>query len=132
LFVNSAFTQNGLVGQDLQEYVGLHWGNVETFALGKSGGAEPHSWSGIDPGAPPPFGSATRRDNTIELIRYSSLLDPHQGIGVQIINISPNTMGNRPLGTHNDLGYAVNPVTGHPFADHFVEQADSGRVVAEF
>ncbi len=133
LFIDSAFTQNGLEGTDLQVYIGPHWGNVETFALGKTGNPAPYSWSDIDPGAPPQFGSTDYSDNTVLLIRHSSTLDPNQGEGVQTINISPNTAGNRPLGTHTDQGYGpTNPVTGAPYADNFVKKADYGRVLAEF
>lgn len=132
LFVDTAFTQNGLVGSDLQEYIGPHWGNVETFAMGKRGNPGPNSWSEVDPGAPPQFGTAEFRDNALLLIRYSSDLDPSQHNGAQLINISPNTAGNRPLGTHTDQGYAVNPATNQPYADNFVKQADYGRVLAEF
>ena len=132
LFINSAFTQNGLLGSDLQEYVGPHWGNVETFALGKAGNPAPYSWSNLDPGVPPQFGSTEFRDNTLSLIRYSSNLDPSQGSGTQMINISPNTSGNRPLGTHTDQGYPVNPVTNQAYADNYVKKANYGRVLAEF
>ena len=132
LYIDSAFTQNGLIGSDLQEYVGPHWGNVETFALGKTGNPVPYSWSNVDPGAPPQFGGTEFRDNTLLLIRYSSNLDPNQGDGAQMINKSPNTAGNRPLGTHTDQGYALNPVTNQPYADNYVKRADYGRVLAEF
>ena len=132
LYLDSSLTQNGLLGTNLQEYVGPHWGNVDTFAMGKNSNPQPNSWSDIDPGPPPQFGSAEYRDNTVDLIRYSSSLDPNQGVGTQMINISPNTAGNRPLGTHTDQGYAVNPATGQPYADNFIKQADYGRVLAEF
>ncbi len=135
LFINSAVTQNGLLGTDLQEYIGPHWGSVETFAMGKQGNPVPFSWSAIDPGAPPQLGGvgdAEYRDNALLLIRYSNGLDPNQGPGTQMINISPNTAGNRPLGTHTDQGYAVNPATSLPYADNFVSRSDYGRVLAEF
>jgi len=135
LYLESSFLQNGLVGQSLQTYVGPHWGNVETFALGRKNNPGPHSWSAIEPGAPPQLGGvgdAEYRDNTLLLIRYSNLLDPNQGDGAQMINISPNTAGNRPLGTHTDQGFAINPATNLPYADNMVKQADYGRVLAEF
>ena len=133
LFVDSAFTQNGIVGTDLQQYIGPHWGAVETFAMGKVGdNPGPHSWSAVDPGAPPQLGSTEFIDNALLLICYSNSLDPSQGDGAELINISPNTSGNRPLGTHTDQGYAVNPVTNEPYPDNFVKSADYGRVLAEF
>ena len=133
LFIDSAITQNGLIGTDLQQYIGPHWGAVETFAMGKTGNNPgPHSWSAIDPGAPPQFGSTEFRDNALLLIRYSNNLDPSQGDGSQLINISPNTSGNRPLGTHTDQGYGMNLITNQPYVDNFVKSADYGRVLAEF
>ncbi len=135
LFVDSFTTQNGIpIPFNLQEYIGPHWGGVSTFALGR-GGNGPNSWSAIDPGAPPQLngvGDADYRNGTLEVIRYSNALDPSVGPGTDIINISPNSTGNRALGTHVDVGYANNPVTGQPYADNFVKSADYGRVLAEY
>jgi uncharacterized protein (TIGR03382 family) len=135
LFIHSAVTQNGLEGENLQQFVSPHWGSVTTFAMDHNGTSGPFSWSGIDPGMPPQLnsaGDAEYRSDTMLLIKYSNALDPNQGPGSELINISPNTSGNRPLGTHNDQGYASNPVTGVPYADNFVKRADYGRVLAEF
>ncbi len=137
LFLNSYIQQNGIpTGSQLQSYVGPHWGNVETFALGKTGtNPGPHTWSQIDPGAPPQLngtGDADYRAGTLDVINRSYHLDPTQGPGTNTINISPNNYGNRPLGTHNDQGYSENPSTGQPYADNFVLQADYSRVLAEF
>ena len=134
LYIDSALTQNGLLNFSLQRYIGPHWGNVETFALGH-GENGPHSWSSIDPGPPPQFGGvgdAEYRSDTVLLVEYSNQLDPTHGLGAELINISPATTGNRPLGTHNDQGYDVNPATGAPYADNFVKRADYGRVLAEY
>ncbi len=135
LFLDSAVTQNGLEGESLQRYVGPHWGHVTTFALGRGQTSGPYSWSDMDPGPPPQLngvGDAAYRSDSVSLIEYSSSLDPQQGPGATVINLSPNTSGNRPLGTHDNQGYAVNPVTGLPYADNFVKTADYGRVLAEF
>lgn len=139
LFIDAAVTQNGLIGTDLQTYIGPHWGDVSTFAMGQPGSSTtttgPHSWSALDPGAPPQLGGvgdAEYRSDTVDVIRYSNALDPTQGLGTEMINLSPRVAGNRSLGTHNDTGYAVNLVTGQPYADNFVKTADYGRVLAEF
>ena len=135
LFIDSALTQNGLLGTDLQEFIGPHWGHVTPFAMGRKGSPQPYSWSNIDPGAPPMLGGvgdAEYRSDTKLLIEYSSALDPTKGAGADMINISPKVSGNRPLGTHNDVGYAMNPHTNQPYADNFVKRADYGRVLAEF
>ncbi|MDC0936935.1 vanadium-dependent haloperoxidase [Pirellulales bacterium] len=135
LFINSLTNQNGIpLPFNLQTYVGPHWGNVSTFALGRDGSG-PQPWSEIDPGAPPQLGGvgeAEYRDSTMEVIRYSHSLDPSQGPGIETMNISPNTAGNRILGTHDDRGYAVNPATGLAYEDNLVKAADYGRVLAEF
>ncbi len=143
LFINSAVTQNGLQGQDLQEYIGPHWGNVETFALGKVGNPPgPHSWSAIDPGPPPELngvGDIEYRQQTVEVLRYSNLLDPNQGNGTQLIDISPASQGNRIVGTQKfplnltgNEGYSVNPFTGQPYQEQLVKLSDYGRVLAEY
>ncbi len=135
LFIDSALAQNGLIGVDLQEFIGPHWGNVTTFAMGKNGTSGPYSWSDIDPGPPPLLGGvgdAEYRSDTLLLIEYSNSLDPTKGPGAEMINISPNTSGNRPLGTHADQGYGMNPYTGQPYPDNWVKRADYGRVLAEF
>ena len=132
LYIDAALTQNGLIGTDLQEFVSPHWGGVTTFAMNSSG---PESWSDLDPGAPPLLngvGDQEYRDDTMLLIRYSNSLDPNQGRGAELINISPAVSGNRPLGTHDDQGYTINPSTGQPYASNFVRRADYGRVLAEF
>ena len=41
-------------------------------------------------------------------------------------------MGNAPVGTYDDQGHDVNPVTGEPYEPHVVALGDYGRVVAEF
>ncbi|REK09422.1 MAG: hypothetical protein DWQ37_18460 [Planctomycetota bacterium] len=136
LYIESQTLQNGIpVGFNLQQYVGPHWGSVETFAMGRDGTSGPHSWSDIDPGAPPQLGGvgdAAYRANTRQLIEFSSKLDPTHGGGAEMVNLSPGANGNRPLGTHDNQGYAVNPSTGQPYADNWVKQADYGRVLAEY
>ena len=133
LFLTGAVTQNDLQGEDLQTFIGPHWGNVTTFAIGQNG--ESPSWAAIDPGEPPMLGGvgdAEYRSDTRLLVEYSNSLDPNKGPGAQVINISPRIRGNRPLGTHDDVGYATNPVTGGEYADNFVRTADYGRILAEF
>ncbi len=134
LFLNQAVTQNELRGEDLQTFIGPHWGNVTTFAMGKEAdGAS--SWSHMDPGPPPLLGAegdVEYRNDTVRLIEYSNALDPSKGRGAELINISPNVTGNRPLGTHQDVGYEVNPMTGQAYADNMVRRADYGRILAEY
>ena len=53
-----------------------------------------------------------------------------------MIDISPATRGNTPNApfteSYDQVGYAVNPHTGQPYAPQIVRQGDFGRVVAEF
>src|SRR5690606_37092298 len=49
-----------------------------------------------------------------------------------MIDISPATSGNRPLGSYDAEGHAVNPHTGLPYEPNVVNRADWGRLLAEF
>lgn len=133
LYINSLTAQNGVVlPSNLQGYVCPQWGPVAPFAMHSAG---PFSWSDLDPGAPPRLGGvgdAIYREQAVDLLRKSNALDPSQGPGATLINISPSVHGNRPLGTNDDQGYVANPVTGLPYADNVVKVGDYGRVLAEF
>jgi hypothetical protein len=125
--------QNGIIiGEATQEFIGPHWGAVKPFALERDSPADPYTWSPIDPGPPPQLGGvgdARYRAEFVDVIRYSTRMDPDDGVR---INLSPAVIGNRPLGTHLDRGYTVNPVTGMSYAANIVKRGDYGRVLAEF
>ena len=130
LALEVSFTQNGQplpVGP--QEFIGPHWGNVTSFAL------PPASEAGlpIDPGPPPLLGDPESdrafKDSAVDVIRFSSLLDPRDGVTE---DISPAALGANPLGTYDGSGYDVNPVTGQPYEPNVVPRADFARVLAEF
>jgi len=134
--------QNGIViGTAIQDFVGPHWGYVTPFAMLDDVlyGAE-YSWSSIDPGQPPQLGGVDDdlyRQDVLDVIRYSSVLDPSSSA---TIDISPAAYGNRPMASRADYlahrnsgpGHPVNPVTGLPYAPNVVNLADYGRCVAEF
>ena len=67
----------------------------------------------VDPGDPPyvhnPETDQEYKDAAVEVIAYSSVLDPREGITV---DISPATLGANPLGTNDGTGYRINPATG--------------------
>ena len=138
LFLNQAVTQNELQGEDLQTFIGPHWGNVTTFAMGRdndAANADTVSWAAVDPGPAPLLGGEGHDEyvsDTVLLIEYSNALDPTKDRGAEFINISPRVTGNRPLGTHEENGHAVNPVTGLAYEDNFVRRADYGRILAEY
>ena len=124
-----AATQNQIpLPTNSQTFVGSHWGSVEGFALPDGTDGLP-----LDPGPPPYLGDpetdAEFREAAVEVIRYSSLLDPDD---TEVIDISPASIGDNPLGTYDGDGYESNPVTGEPYAPNEVPLADFGRVVAEY
>ncbi len=124
-----AETQNGIpLPINVQSFVGPHWGHVAAFALAASAEGIP-----LDPGPPPYLGDpetdAEFREAALEVIGYSSLLDPADA---ERVDIGPGARGDNPLGTNDGDGHSVNPVTGEPYAPNVVARADFGRVMAEF
>lgn len=129
LAFNHLVLQNGIVvGASTQEFLGSHWGNVQPFALNRETAYNVYE----DPGPPPLLGGRQDlafRDSIVEVIEFSSILDPDQDI---LIDISPASIGNNPLGTNAGSGYAVNPFTGAAYAPSIVRLGDYGRILAEF
>jgi hypothetical protein len=106
------------------------WGNVKPFSLTSS----ERSANGVylDQGPPPQLGGvgdAAFKQGVLSVIRMSSQLDPNDGA---MVDISPVSRGNSPLGSYTQVGYSVNPYTGQPYAPQVVKQADFGRVLSEF
>jgi hypothetical protein len=123
-------SQNGIPVQNgVQEAVDPHWGFVTSFAM------EPDPTRGVpaDPGPPPYLGDPESdhafKSNAVEVIRYSSILDPTLGA---VIDASPGSMGNNTVGTNDGHGYPTNPATGQPYEPNPVNLGDFGRTVAEF
>lgn len=128
LAFDTAFTQNGLEADEVQRFLGSHWGEVRPFALTETGSAGIYH----DPGLPPQIGGegdAEYKAGNVEVLYYSSLLDPDQGV---MMDISPGARGNNSLGSNDGKGHPVNPHTGLPYTANVVNQADFGRVVAEY
>jgi len=69
------------------------------------------------------------KDDAVEVVAFSSLLDP---TGASIIDISPASIGNNPVGTQDGSGHTLNPVSGQPYEPMMVNEADFARVLAEF
>ena len=123
-------SQNGIpVTNGVQQAVGTHWGHVTSFAMPPGG----PNGTPIDPGYGPRLGDPATdqalKDQVVEVIRDSSLLDPSSPA---TIDISPGARGGNSLGTNDGSGHAVNPATGQPYPPDVVNEADFGRVMAEF
>jgi hypothetical protein len=126
-------SQNGIpIENGVQEFIDSHWGEVSNFALPSRPPSQPAGLP-VDPGPPPYLGDpdtdAAFKDAAVEVIRYSSLLDPATAPEV---DISPATLGATPIGTYGTTGYAANPVTGAPYEPNVVNEADFARALAEF
>jgi hypothetical protein len=130
LQIEHMISQNGIpVVNGVQQAVGPHWGHVKSFAMPDAG----PSGVPIDPGPPPRLGDPatdqTFKDQAVEVIRYSSQLDPTAGA---TIDISPGARGGNTLGTNDGHGHPVNPTTGQPYPSDVVNLGDFARVMAEF
>jgi len=122
-------SQNGLpIPGSVQTFIGPHWGHVTGFALARSEAGTP-----IDPGPPPrlgdPEGDAAYRAAALEILRYSSELDPADGV---VMDVSPGALGDNPLGSNDGDGHDRNPATGEPYAPNPVSRADYARALAEY
>jgi hypothetical protein len=130
LEIENMVSQNGiLLDSGVQQFIDPHWGHVTGFALPEAGS----DGVPIDPGGPPRLGDADTdqlfKEQAVEVILYSSRLDPTQDV---IIDISPASFGANPLGTNDGTGHPQNPVTGEPYQRNLVNQADYQRILAEF
>jgi hypothetical protein len=123
-------SQNGIpVTNGVQQNVGPQWGGVKSFGLPPANGKVPPMYPGDPPRLGDPATDQEFKDQVVEVIRDSSLLDPATGT---TIDISPSARGNNTLGTNDGHGHALNPVTGKPYPPDVVNTADFGRVMAEF
>ena len=121
--------QNGVpIPGNVQGFVGPHWGHVHGFALPRSARGTP-----IDPGAPPeldgPDGGAAFKEDAVDVIRFSSQLDPSDDV---TLDISPRSWGDNSLGTNDGGGRDLNPVSGAPYEKDRVLRGDFTRALAEF
>lgn len=130
LQIEGMMSQNGIVLENgVQEAIDPHWGLVVGFALPVA----PASGVPIDPGPPPALGDPSSdrefKESAVDVIRYSSMLDPGDG---EMIDASPASLGGNPIGTNDGTGHPLNPVTGEPYEPYVIAHGDFARVVAEF
>jgi len=151
--------QSGNVVASTPPFVGPEWGAVHPFSL-TAADRTMCQRPGFnfplyhDPGPPPSHLGALADEYkwTHSLVSvWQSHLDPTQGRGAELIDISPATLGNireedypttfaehrdfydRLLGeTTANMGYAVNPATGAPYTPQLVPLGDYARVLAEY
>jgi hypothetical protein len=122
--------QGGIVLGAYPPFLGPHWGGVTPFALDPELHWGANTW--FDPGLPPLYGGegdAQFKANNVHVIRLSSTLDPDDGV---MMDISPASQGNNPLGTNDGSGHALNPHTGLPYTPQVVHRGDWSRILAEF
>jgi hypothetical protein len=117
--------QNGVpIPGKVQSFIGPYWGHVKTFALSASARGVP-----IDPGAPPEAGDEQFKREAVQIIRYSSHLDPSDR---GTIDVGPASQGDNDLGTNDGDGREENPSTGEPYAPDRAGLADYARALAEY
>ena len=129
LALDRQVSQNGLpIPGQVQAFIGPHWGHVSGFAIAASEQGTP-----IDPGPPPRLGEpatdAAYREAALEVLRYSSWLDPADGVTV---DIGPGWLGDNRLGANDGDGHDVNPATAAPYEPNRVRRADYARALAEY
>lgn len=111
-----------------------YWGDVTPFAMTPSD----RGANGVyfDQGAPPQLGGAgdaAFKAGAVTMIRYSSHLDPNDGVMIDISPASRGNVANASLTeSYEQQGYAVNPVTGLPYTPQIVPRGDFTRLMAEF
>jgi hypothetical protein len=116
------------------EALSPEWGQVTAFALSADDLTVYNRdgfdyWVYHDPGPPPLFDDPLYKSGFEQVVEFSSLLDPTDGV---MIDISPASLGDNPLGTNDGDGYDENPFTGEPYVEQFVPAGDYYRILAEF
>ncbi len=128
LTFDEGFSQNGLDPITLQTFVGVSWMNTRPFTLRRASPNVP--W--IDPGGPfrlrgVSANPAQYKAQAIEVLQKSAELGD-----LTVIDISPASLGNNPLGTEAGGGRPLNPSTGLSYAPNLVPRGDYARVIAEY
>lgn len=151
--------QSGNIVSSTPPFVSPEWGNVHPFSM-TAADRTMCQRAGFnlpvyhDPGPPPGYQGALAAEYkwTHSLVSiWASQLDPAQGRGAELVDISPASLGNIQVqdypttfeqhryfydlfggDTTANRGYAVNPATGQPYTPQLVPLGDYARVLAEY
>lgn len=123
-----ATTQNGLVANQVQSFLGAQWGNVTPFSL-----TTDNIQGGIyfNPGSPPTYAN----DRNLLLSELEQVLEYSRRLirgSSPLIDISPLSIGNNVLGSNSGRGYIRNPITKISYQPNIVVAADYYRAIAEY
>lgn len=151
--------QSGNIVSSTPPFVSPEWGSVHPFSLTEADRTMCQR-AGFnfpvyhDPGTQPGYHSVLAAEFkwTHSLVSiWGSQLDPAQGRGADLVDISPASLGNIQVqdypttfeqhrnfydlfggDTTANRGYAVNPATGAPYTPQLVPLGDYARVLAEY
>lgn len=149
LNIPGAIDQGGTAVASEQSPLTLFWGQVKTFSDLRAYESPTKPGVYFDPGASLPKYS-TDPDQVIranaQVVEFSSYLNPldmsaydfdrdgspDQNPGSQLMDISPRSLGNNPLGSNDGQGRDINPFTKKPYEQNLVKKANYYRSIAEF
>ena len=131
LQIEHMISQNGIpVTNGVQQAVGPHLGPREELRPAR----RRRGRRADRPGPPPRLGDPPTdqafKDQAVEVIRDSSLLDP--AIGSDDRHLARRARRQPARAPTTGRATRVNPVTGQPYAPDVVNEGDFGRVMAEF
>ncbi len=128
LTFDEGFAQNGVGPIFVQPFIGITWSGTWPFALSRNDPGAP--WFEADP---PPRLRGASADPDAYRAQALEVLEKSRQLGdMELIDISPASRGNHPLGSDAGSGHALNPVTGLAYEPVRVPRGDYGRVLAEY
>ena len=118
-------TQNGIIVEGRQSYIGSNWGFVTSFALGEPDERGVH----LDTTIQPTIDDPRMKEWVLGLLRTHAKLSPNEP---ELRDFSPGAYGNNSLGENDGSGHPLNPISGQPYAPNPEKTGDFFRVLAEF
>lgn len=158
LYILNALDQNGIPTGSSQTFLAPEWGSGLPFCMPASAAVINTRGPGTypvykDPGEPPHLSLTDANDSSSNIFKWghemvaiwSSHLDPND---TTMMDASPNAIGNNSWlpssftgqqqfynffnGGDTGKGYALNPVTGLPYAPNLVNRGDYTRVISQY